>query len=757
MLVAEVPFDLVEAKLAAPFTRPDTVAKTDVIARLSSSSAPFACVTAPAGYGKTTLLARWAEADPRPFAWISLDGRDDDAAVVFLRYIAAAIHQVEPLPVGVFDALSGPGGSAQAIRVARLGGALASLKRPVVIVLDDLHSIRNQSCVDALAELAAYVPAGSQIAVTSRVEPNLPLARWRANGSVYEVGVADLRLVEAEAELLLEAAGVELDWEGVSELTAHTEGWPAGLYLAALSMQSGATSPAGPKVFAGDDRFVSDYFRLELLSRLPPAEARFLTHTSVLDRMCGELCDSVLETSGSAGMLESLARTNGFVVPLDRRGEWFRYHHLFGELLRNELEAGEPELVPELNARAMAWFLAAGRAEDAIVYGHAAGKTDTVAGLLDALALPLHYDGRMETLEAWLGWFNDEELTRYPALAVYGAWVRALTGRPDEAARLLALADGATSAIPLSDGSASIEPWVATLRAHMMNDGVEQALTLADRALSQLPSESIWVPVALIARGVAHALVGLTDRAIDDLTAVIERAPAFEAYEEMYVAHAQLALIAAEQGAWGEAAIRAQAAQAIVDEMGLGEYSTSALASAATARVALHEARYEDARTALTRAHRLRPQLDHAIPWVTVEVGIALTRVHLALRDAGAARTVLTETEHVLELRPDLGVLVDVVRELREHVNATAGPAGAWAMSLTRAELRLLPYLATHLSFPEIGSRLFLSRNTIKTEAVAVYRKLGVSSRSEAIERAIEVGLLESTVFPPVENLTLEV
>ena len=242
-------------------------------------------------------------------------------------------------------------------------------------------------------------------------------------------------------------------------------------------MQSGAASPSGPGSFAGDDRFVSDYFRLELLSRLPPAEARFLTHTSVLDRMCGGLCDAVLETSGSAGMLESLARTNGFVVPLDRRGEWFRYHHLFGELLRNELEASEPEFVPELNARAMAWSLGAGRAEDAIVYGHASGETDTVAGLLDALALPLHYDGRMETLEDWLSWFSDTELARYPALAVYGAWVRALTGRPEEAERFLALADGATSAIPLSDGSPTIEPWVATLRAHMMKEGVEQART----------------------------------------------------------------------------------------------------------------------------------------------------------------------------------------------------------------------------------------------------------------------------------------
>ena len=243
-------------------------------------------VVAPAGYGKTTLLAQWAEADPRPFAWVALDGRDDDP-VVFLRYIAAAIHGVEPLPPDVFDALSGPGGSSWALRVPRVGSALAALERPLVLVLDDLHAVANPACLDVLAELFRYVPAGSQIAIASREEPPLPLARWRAQGSVHEIGVADLRLDEQEAESLLEAAGVELDAGELSELTERTEGWPAGLYLTALSLQAGAPSPAGAAGFTGDDRFVSDYFRLELLSRLPAAEAQFLKYTSVLDRMCG--------------------------------------------------------------------------------------------------------------------------------------------------------------------------------------------------------------------------------------------------------------------------------------------------------------------------------------------------------------------------------------------------------------------------------------------------------------------------------------
>jgi LuxR family maltose regulon positive regulatory protein len=745
VMVTELPFDLVEVKLAVPTPRPRTVTKADAITRLCTSTSPFATVVAPAGYGKTTLLAKWAEADPRAFAWVAVDGRDDDV-LMFLRYIAAAIHRVEAIPPEALEALAGPAESIWSKRVPRLGSALAGLERPLVLVLDDLHAVANPSCLDVLAALFAYVPAGSQIAVASREAPVLPLARWRANGSVQEIGVGDLRLDEREAKLLLEAADVELDASELRELTERTEGWPAGLYLAALSMQAGAPSPAG---FSGDDRFVTDYFRSELLSRLPAAEAEFLTHTSVLDRMSGGLCDAVLETTQSAGALEALERRNGFVVPLDRRGEWYRYHHLFAELLHTELDRSEPDILPELNRRAMAWCIANDLPEAAIAYGHAAGETDAVAGLIDALVLPLYYDGRMETAEEWLAWFSDDELARYPALAVYGAWFRALTGRPDDAERWLARAEGATSALPLSDGSPTIEPWIATLRAHMMGTGVEQALADADLALDQLAPDSAWIPVALLARGIAHALLGATESATDELTAVIEQGLAVGAAEDVFVAQAQLALLAIRQGAWGEAGKRAQAAQALVDEAGLGDYSTSAIAHVATARVALHEGRRDDARVALARTHRLRPLLDHGVAWLTVEVGLELVRAHLALADAGAARTILTETERVLELRPNLGFLAEDARELHERVAATTGSGGAWAMSLTGAELRLLPYLATHLMFPEIATRLFVSRNTVKTEAVSIYRKLGVSSRSGAIERAVAIGLLESSIYPP--------
>jgi LuxR family maltose regulon positive regulatory protein len=751
--VREAPFDLAEVKLGPPSTRPGTVAKTDAIAGLRASQAPLVTVVAPAGYGKTTFLSRWDEADPRPFAWVALDSRDDDP-VVLLRYIAGAMHRVEPLAPEVFDALSGGGGSSWAKRVVRLGNALATRERPFVLALDDLHAVTNPECLDVLGELLASMPAGSQIAIASREEPGLPLGRWRAHGWVHELGPAELRLDDDEAELLLKAAGVELEQDEISELTERTEGWPAGLYLAALSVQAGSSSSASAAAFTGDDRFVADYFRVELISRLPGGEARFLQHTSVLEQMCGALCDSVVDSTGSAGVLERLERTNRFIVPLDRRGEWYRYHHLFAELLRDELERSEPDLAADLNRRAMEWCLANDLAESAVIYGHAAGETDVVAGLVDALALPTHYDGRMETLDGWLRWFSEDELRRYPALAVVEGWLLALSGQAAEAERCLALADGATSAIPLSDGSETIEPWVAVLRAGMMPDGVDRARADADLAVEKLSPESPWRPAALVLRGVSQALLGASESATADFTAAIEGGGA--ATQPLSLAHAQLALLAIRDGDWNAAGQSAQAAESLAEGAGLTDYSTTALVDVAMARVALHEGRHDDARAALAGAHRLRPLLDHSIPWLTVQVGLELVRAHIALAEPGPARTVFAEIEQVLGRRPKMGSLVDDARELRELVAATSGPDGAWAMSLTGAELRLLPYLATHLTFPGIAGRLFISRNTVKSEAVSIYRKLGVSSRNDAIERAVEVGLLDDSIYPRPSNLIPE-
>ena len=747
MTTTELPYELIEAKLAPPALRVDTVVKSELIDRLSSSRTRAVSVVAPAGFGKTTLLAHLAERDERSFATVALDERDNDP-VVLLRYVAAALDRIEPVPASVFEALSTPGRSVWSTCIPRVCAALSAMASPVVLVLDDLHFVGDPTCIDAVAALIDHVPARSRIMVSSRHDPPLPLARLRSQGRVLEIGAGELRLSADEAAALLRNAGVDLDDSAVFELTERTEGWPAGLYLAALSLQAGGLGEDAIESFSGEDRFVADYLRSELLSRLSADEVRFLTRTSVLDRMCGALCDAILGQRGSARVLVTLEHNNRFVVPLDRSRTWFRYHHLFRDLLRSELEFREPELARDLNLRAMAWCEANGMAEPALHYAHEAGETDAVTRLIEQLIMPAWYSGGVATLESWLSWYDDDARARYPTIAVLGAWFYYLTGRPAEGARWERAAQTSTAQPVIPDGSASIEPWIAALRTFTCRDGIERMLADAELTLEQLGPEGWWRSTAQLAAGVAHMLLGDAERGREALAVAAELAAAAGASEEGIAACAELAFAAIEAGAWDEAAIHAARAVAIVENAGLDDYVVSGLALAAAARIAIHHGDVKQAREDVARIHRLRPLLNEGIPWMSVQIGLELTRLHLALGEAGVAGTVLGEAESILRVRPRLGSLAELASELRQRVAATSTPSGQWALSLTTAELRLLPLLTTHLAFPQIGERLFLSRTTIKTQAVSIYRKFGVSSRAEAIERAVELGLLEDSRYP---------
>ena len=265
---------------------------------------------------------------------------------------------------------------------------MTSMTEPIVLVFDHVELLHNDECLDAIAELALHVPPGSRLGSATRTEPPLPMPRLRAGGEVNEVGVGDLAMDESEARALLEAAGVELDETDVKKLIERTEGWPVGLYLAALALRVGGSEQNAVTPFSGDDRLVAEYLRSEVLNGLSDAEVTFLTHTALLDRMTGPLCDAVLGTQGSAEVLESRARSNLLVVPLDRQCEWYRYHHLFRDLLRAELRRREPTLIAELHRRAADWYEANGMPEIAIDHAHAGGDADRVNRLLLLCAQP---------------------------------------------------------------------------------------------------------------------------------------------------------------------------------------------------------------------------------------------------------------------------------------------------------------------------------------------------------------------------------
>jgi len=313
--------ELLESKLRPLHDRSGTVPRAKLIGLVESSAAiPIAVLSAGPGWGKTTLLAQWASRSQRPFAWVSVDERDNDP-IVLLTYVAVAVARVSPLDRSVFEALATPGVSVEATVLPRLGAALGRLDQQVVLALDDLHLLDNPTCLDAIAALARHMPEGSQVALSARGKPALPLGVLRAQGLTVEIGPDDLRMDEAEACHLLRAAGVNLPDAQIAELTELTEGWAAGLYLAALSIKARGGNRNGEVTVSGSDRLVSDYLSSELLAHLSPDEFRFLTRTAVLERMSGPLCDAVLEEGGSDAILESLARSNLFLVPLDGDGD----------------------------------------------------------------------------------------------------------------------------------------------------------------------------------------------------------------------------------------------------------------------------------------------------------------------------------------------------------------------------------------------------------------------------------------------------
>jgi LuxR family transcriptional regulator, maltose regulon positive regulatory protein len=738
---AELSFPVLESKLAPAPGRPGLVPRGNLMDQLEASAArPVVAVCAPAGYGKTVLAAAWAKRDSRPFVWLSIDRHDNDPTVL-LTYLAVGLDRVEPIDPAVFAALASRGASITQTVVPRLGGALSSKALPVVVVLDDVHLLHDQEGLHALSVLVDHLPQGSQLAVISRDEPPLPLARWRAEGRLAELGPGDLAMDPLEAGRLLAAARVELPDGEVAELTRRTEGWPVALYLAALSIKAQHPRNGDGVGLSGRDRFLVDYLQSVLLSRLSPTEVQFLTRTAVLDRLSGPLCDAVLDTSGSAAVLASLERSNLLVVPLDRQREWYRYHHLFQELLREELERSEPELVRELTLRAAHWCQRRGLAEAAIDYAIDAGDADLVARGVEQVAISVYRSGRLATLQRWFDWFNDRGLIQqYPAVAMLGAWVQALGGHAAAAERWAAAAEQGSYEGTLPDGG-SIDGWRALLRAKLCRHGVVQMRADAELALTLIPVDSLWRAPAQLLAGISHLLAGDLDEADDLLAEAVEMAKDTGATVAATVALAERAILAIGRQDWRDAEILVEQARSVINMAHLEAFATSVVLYAAGARVAIHHGNVDQAEQDLARAQRLRPQATHALPYYAVQARLELVRTYLALTDVASARTVLREVDDLLRWRPDLGTLPDQADELRSQLDHLGG-AVIGTGSLTIAERRLLPLLPTHHTFREIGQHLHLSQHTVKSQAMSIYRKLGASSRGQAVQHARTLGLL---------------
>ena len=735
-----------------PLLRPGTVRRPRLIERLARGDLrPIVSVVAPPGYGKTTLLSQWAERDGRSFAWVSVDEADNDPKVL-LAYVAEALAAVEPIDGRVFDALASPASSVPGSVVPRLGSAFASMSSPVVLVLDDVHLLHDRECRAALSVLADHVPGGSRLVLAGRAGPPLRVARLRAEGKIMEIGPGELSLTAGEASSLLRNAGLTLSEEDVAELHRRTEGWPAGLYLAALYLREGGPLASAAVSFGGDDRLVSDYVESEFLARISRRQRLFLTRTSVLERMCGPLCDAVLGLEGSAAVLADLESSNLLLVPLDRRKEWYRYHHLFRDMLLAELHRLEPELMPVLQRRAAQWYEHHGAPGEALGYWMKAGDVDATARLATALAFPTYQRGRAATTERWFSWLEDHgAMENHPAVAAQAAMIPAMTGKPADAERRARVAErgaraaasgGASASLP--DGSFTVEPWLALLRALLCRDGVDQMRADAELAAKTMANGSFWRAASLLFLGMAHLMAGDPEQADAVFEDQVAEARAAGGTIGACVALSERSLLAMARGAWDLGERHLSEARAVARESNVEDYPAVTIMHAVAARMALHHADRPGARAELTRAQRLRPGLTYAVPHLAVQARTELAHVHLALADLAGARMLMREVDQILLRHPGLGVFAQQAEHLRAELSHASGSPALGASALTAAELRLLPLLATHLSFPEIAAEMFLSRNTVKSHANSIYRKLGTSSRSQAVARLRDLGLLEA-------------
>jgi LuxR family maltose regulon positive regulatory protein len=589
-----------------------------------------------------------------------------------------------------------------------------------------------------LSKLIDRLDPGSQLVLASRTEPPLGLGALRAQRKLFELRVGDLAMTLAEAAELVTLRGQTLDHDELEALVRRTEGWPAGLYLATLAARQERHPSRALASFGGDDRFVADYIREELLEPLAAPQLAFLARSSVLGSLSGPLCDFVLERADSARQLKRLSRMNLMLVPLDRSDEEYRYHRLFAQALRAELRRSEPGMEATLHQRAALWYGERGDVERSIEHAIAGGDAAGAGELLWSHAASILGFGQSGQLAEWLGAFGDERVAGCATLALAAAAHSLAAGDRDlveywTSAAQRALEDEDHSAL---DGEALL------LRAAVAEDRVTSMGELASAAAADVADDSPWRALGCLLEGVAAHLTGEPGRAREILEEGARRSAA-RAPNIQSLCLAQLALLAMDTNDLAAAESVAARAKAQVVRSGLSSYPTSALVFAVASDVEAQLGRVEASQSHAREALALLDELTDFSPWYEAECRIALARGALRLSDTRQARELLEEAARQLQRAPDAEVALGWIEDCRAQAELSSSAGSGRECLLTTAELRILQFLPTHLSFPEIAERLYVSANTVKTHARSVYRKLGASSRGEAVVRARDQGLLD--------------
>jgi ATP/maltotriose-dependent transcriptional regulator MalT len=736
---------IAEWKLAPLHARPGVVLRPRLFKLLNrySDSAALTLVTAPAGFGKTQLIGSWIDTSPdRAAAWVSLDPGDSDPRR-FWTYVAHAVDRVRSGMARPALARLRTAGVPIEEAIDELMNGIGTFAGQLVIVIDDLHYFASSTGAVSLTYAVDHLPSQARVVAATRSDPVIRLGRLRALGAVADIRADQLAFTLPEArELIVCTMGIELGPDELQLLVRRTEGWPAGLSLAGLWL--GDVDDPGSEVrsFSGDQRQVADYLVEEVLDALDDETRQFLVRSSVLKRLSGPLCDATLGIGGSSGRLEALARSNLFVMQIDRHRGWYRFHQLFRDLLALELSREDEADIRDLRQRAANWFVEHDLLEEALEQTAAAGDPTSVARMLGEHYLALIRSNRVDLLVEWIDWLPREVLLAAPMLSSAGVLAVMISGQPvDERGERL---------LHIAQEGARTEPPSVQLRVEIVGELVRAGVLTGDLA-ERLKSGRRAVELALsgddeLVAGtqaiLAYALYleGDWNGAATLAEAALERPEAPERPHAVIYALASRALVELERGHLHTAEANARRSLELARRLGLGAVNAAGLARVAMGHVLLVSGDAAGAERQLERAEVLRrasrPTLEHVHALVLLaQARVARGRLALASSELDAALEELDSFE-------DAGRLPKVAADVRESLAQALAGAEKPVESPTASELSVLRLLATDLSQRQIAQELYLSHNTVKTHSRNLYRKLGAGTREETVRRAIEVGLL---------------
>jgi len=735
---------LIATKLHPPDVREQTIPRALLSERLSEGSRRrLTLVACPAGYGKTTLVAAWRESEAarRPIAWLTLDEGDNDPAVLWSYVIEALCRACPSLRESISPEITSTAPITE-VALPRLVNELVA-QGEIALVLDDFHRLSVGPAVDSVAWFIEHLPSTVQLVILTRTEPPLRLPALRAHGELLELRADDLRFTQREAGEFMNAhLNLDLSAEDIGSLVERTDGWPAGMYLAALSLARAAEADRGARVrsFGASNRHVVDYLTAEVLEAHDSLTQSLMVSTSILERLSGPLCDAVTETKGAAARLDALSRSNLFLVQLDDESDWYRFHHLFAQLLRVELQRRDPDSIPALHRRAYEWHREHGSTDEAIHHALKAGAVAEAADQVVAAWAPYGNDGKHFTVLRWLRGFPDGFMVDDPRLRAIEAWVLALCGQPAEAGAAITaieksdqLGEG-----PLPDGFPSVEASLTTLQAIFIEPArgdVAFQLKLALRAAELVAPGTTWRSAVCWAVGWGLYFQGRYDEADRWFEESVVEGSAAKQWIAAGGSLAYRSLIAGLLGRHGDQHRLADQAARLVREHRLEHVDGEAPLALAASLMARD--RPEDALSVAGQAVDCLRRSGQQLGLVDALLQHAMV-LH-ALGDEAGARSLLGEARSIVDVCKDPGVMGLRLRAVGFSPSVRSSRRDG---ELTDRELIVLRLLGGSLSERDIARDLYLSHNTVHSHTRSIYRKLAVSSRADAVARARELGLL---------------